>query len=164
MLGSFCTIYTLYDFLKVINYLKKCWIDRNAFFHSLGGFTFCVSRRMPRGRGRSAAGAHRPAKPVGEAIGDGYRRLRAVCISLLRCRTYGVVKTIFPKFTGSEWCHTYCGIILPLSYDLRWQKQKSTASGEFFLRSGAFLVSLFWMLQKLLHRYGILTLCQHEKR
>ena len=90
MLGSFCTIYTLYDFLKAIKYLKKCWIDRNAFFHSLGGFTFCVSRRKPRGRRRSAAGSHRPAKPVWEAMGDGYRRLRRFAFhctgSCLRCR------------------------------------------------------------------------------
>ena len=90
MIGSFCTIYTLYDFLKAINYLKKCWIDRNAFFHSLCGFTFCVSRRKPRGRRRSAAGLHRPAKPVWEAMGDGYRRLRRFAFhctgSCLRCR------------------------------------------------------------------------------
>ena len=87
---------------------------------------------MPRGRRHSAAGLHRPAKPVGETIGDGYRRLRAVTGSYgqlravtgslyfsARGRTYGVVKTIFLEFAGSEWCRIYCGIILPLSYDLR---------------------------------------------
>ena len=41
--------------------------------------------------------------PSGKAGRRGDRgRLQAICISLLRCRTYGVVKTIFPKFTGSE--------------------------------------------------------------
>ena len=61
--------------------------------------------------------------PPGKASWRGDRgRLQAVTGSLYfsaRGRTYGVVKTIFPKFTGAEWCHTYCGIILPLSYDLR---------------------------------------------
>lgn len=32
MLGSFCTIYTLYDFLKAINYLKKVELIGMRFF------------------------------------------------------------------------------------------------------------------------------------
>ena len=66
--------------------------------------------------------------PPGKAgrRGDG-GRLQAVTGSLYfsaRGRTYGVVKTIFPKFTGAEWCHTYCGIILPLSYGSEIIKKK----------------------------------------
>ena len=56
-----------------------------------------------------------------------------------RDRAYGVVKTIFPEFAGSEWCHTYCGIILPLSYGFEIIKKKEHRFERFFLRSGAFL-------------------------
>lgn len=53
------------------------------------GIRMCSSRRKPQGRRHSAAGSHLSAKPVGEAMEDGYRRLRAVCISLR-----GVVLTV----------------------------------------------------------------------
>ena len=74
--------------------------------------------------------------PSGKAGRRGnLRRLPAVTGSLhfsVRGRTYGVVKTIFPIFTGLEWCRIYCGIILPLSYGFEIIKKKEHRFGRNF--------------------------------
>ena len=88
-------------------------------YRCFGVETGCAEAGENRGVVRVRGGV----TPPGKAGRRGDRgRLQAVTGSLhffARGRAYGVVKTIFPKFTGSEWCRTYCGIILPLSYDLR---------------------------------------------
>ena len=59
-----------------------------------------------------------------------------------RGRAYGVVKTIFPKFTGAEWCHTYCGIILPLSYGSEIIKKKEHRFEKFFSEAVLFCIMI----------------------
>ena len=93
-----------------------------------------------------------------ETVTGGYGQFAFLCTgSCLRCRRN--------DFSGIYGVGMVSHI---LRYNfapfIRFEIINSAASREIFLRSGAFLVSLFWMLQKLLHRYGILTLCPHEKR
>ena len=47
----------------------------------------CSSRRKPQGRRHSAAGSHLPAKPVGEAMEDGYGPLVLLCYCVLKIMT-----------------------------------------------------------------------------
>ncbi len=92
---------------------------------------------------------------------DDGRRLPAVTDSLhfsVRGRAYGVVKTFFPEFAGSEWCRICCGIILPLSYGFEIIKKKEHRFEKIFSPKWCSFVLYFWMLQKLLHRYDILAL------
>ena len=124
--------------------------------------TVCSSRRKPRGRRRSAAGAHRPAKPIGEAMGDGYRRLRAatgsygqfafLCTgSCLRCRKN--------DFFG------ICGVgmvshILRYHFApfIRFEIIKSTASRDFFSETVLFRI-IFWNIAKVaIPIYGMSSL------